>query len=47
MTDNNEKSEKKNQLKKNKNSVRDLWYNIKCTNIYITGVPEGKGRECG
>ena len=26
-------------------SLRDLWDNIKCTNIYIIGVGEGKGRE--
>ena len=26
-------------------SLRDLWDNIKCTNIYIIRVGEGKGRE--
>ena len=26
-------------------TVRDLWDKIKCTNILITEVPEGKGRE--
>ena len=46
MTENNEKSKKKSKLKKNENSLRNLWYNIKCPNIYITGVPEGEGREC-
>ena len=25
--------------------VRNLWDNIKCTNIHITGVPEGGERE--
>ena len=29
-----------------KNSLRDLWdKGIKCSNIHIIGVPEGKGRE--
>ena len=28
-------------------SWRDLWDNIKCTNIRITGVPEGEEREKG
>ena len=26
-------------------SLRDLWDNIKCTNIHIIGVPEGEERE--
>ena len=26
--------------KKNEDSLRDLWDNIKCTNILIIGVPE-------
>ena len=28
-------------------SLRDLWDNIKCNNIHITGVPEGEEREKG
>ena len=28
-----------------KNNLRDLWDNIKCTNICIIGVPEGEDRE--
>ena len=31
--------EKKNE--KNEDSLRDLWDNIKRTNIHIIGVPEG------
>ena len=34
-------------MKGNEDSLRDLWDNIKCTNICIIGVPEGKGREKG
>ena len=38
---------KKKELKKNKDSLRDLWNNIKHTNIHIIGVSEGeeKGSE--
>ena len=35
------------QKKKNEDSLRDLWDNIKCTNIHIRGVPEGEEREKG
>ena len=35
------------QMKRNEDSLRDLWDNIKCTNIRITGVPEGEEREKG
>ena len=31
-----------NRLKRNEDSPRDLWNNIKCTNICIIGVPEGE-----
>ena len=37
---------KKNGQKKNEDHLRDLWDNIKCTNIHIIGVPEGE-REKG
>ena len=33
------------RMKRNEDSLRDLWDNIKCTNIRITGVPEGEDRE--
>ena len=31
--------------KENEDILRDLWDNIKCTNICILGVPEGEERE--
>ena len=27
------------RMKRNEDSLRDLWDNIKCTNIHFTGVP--------
>ena len=27
------------RMKRNEDSLRDLWKNIKCTNIHIIGVP--------
>ena len=35
------------RMKRNEDSLRDLWDNIKCTNIHIIGVPEGEEREKG
>ena len=35
------------RMKRNEDSLRDLWDNIKCINICIIGVPEGKEREKG
>ena len=34
-------------MKRNEDTLRDLWKNIKCTNICIIGVPEGEEREKG
>ena len=33
------------RMKKNEDSLRDLWDNIKCTNICIIGIPEGENGE--
>ena len=38
---------KEERMKRNEDSLRDLWDNIKCKNIRITGVPEGEEREKG
>ena len=38
---------KDKRMKRNEDSIRDLWDNIKCTNIHIIGVPEGEEREKG
>ena len=35
------------RTKRNEDSLRDLWTNIKHTNIHIIGVPEGEEREKG
>ena len=35
------------RMKRNKDSLRDLWDNIKHINIRIIGVPEGEEREKG
>ena len=35
------------RMKRNEDSLRDIWDNIKCTNILIIGVPEGEEREKG
>ena len=34
-------------MKRNEDSLRDLWDNIKCINIHIIGVPEGEERKKG
>ena len=38
---------KEKRMKRNEDSLRDLWDNIKCNNIHITGVSEGEEREKG
>ena len=43
ITDAEQKREKR--LKTNEESLRELWDNMKCTNIRIIGVPEGEERE--
>ena len=38
---------KEKRMKRNEDSLRDLWDNIKHNNIYIIGVPEEEEREKG
>ena len=41
-------SEEQNKVKRMKrieDSLRDLWYNIKCTNIQTIGVPEEEKKK--
>ena len=38
---------KEKRMKRNEDSLRDLWNNIKHNNIPIIGVPEGEEREKG
>ena len=37
--------QKEKRIHKNEINVRSLWDNFKCTNIHITGVPEGEEKE--
>ena len=34
-------------MKRNEGSLRDLWDNVKCTNICVIGAPEGEESEKG
>ena len=43
ITDAEKKREKR--LRTNEESLRELWDNVKHTNIHIIGVPEGEERE--
>ena len=45
ITDAHQKREKRSKTKEE--SLRELWDNVKCTNIRIIGVPEGEERERG
>ena len=38
---------KEKRMKRNEDSLRDLWGNIKCNNIRIMAAPEGEEREKG
>ena len=38
---------KEKRMKRNEDSLRDLWDNTECTNVHIIGVPEGEESEKG
>ena len=38
---------KEKRMKRTENSLRDLWDNIECTSIRITGVPEEEEKKKG
>jgi len=42
-----EEKNKVKRMKRTEDSLRDLWDNIKCTNIQIIGVPEEEGKKKG
>ena len=42
-----EEQNKVKRMKRTEDSLRDLWDNIKCTNIWITGVPEQEEKKKG
>ena len=33
------------RIKRNEDNLRDLWDNVKCPNIRITGVPEEEDKK--
>ena len=39
--------EKEKRNKRNEDKLRDLWDNVKCHNIRITGVPEEEDKKKG
>ena len=40
-----EQRKEKKSMKRNEDSLRDLWDNIKCTNIYVTVVAEEREKK--
>ena len=42
-----EEQNKVKRMKRTEDSLRDLWENIKCTNIRIIGVPEEEEKNKG
>ena len=40
-----QRGKKRKKIKRNDDSLRDLWDNVKCLNIQITGVPEEENKR--
>ena len=40
-------ADRKPSEKKHESNIRDLWYNIKLTNLHIIGIPEREEKEKG
>ena len=40
-----QRGKKKNRIKRNEDNLRDLWNNVKCTNIQVIGVPEEEDKK--
>ena len=40
-----EEQNKEKRIKRTEDSLRDLWDNIKCSNIQIIGVPEEEDKK--
>ena len=38
-------AERKKRIKRNEDNLRDLWDNVKCSNIQVIGVPEDKKKD--
>ena len=47
MWKNEQGGKKQKRIKRNEDNLRDLWDNIKCPNIRITGVPEEEDKKKG
>ena len=47
MEMNEAERKKEKRIKRNEDNLRDLWDNVKCPNIQITGVPEEEDKKKG
>ena len=47
MEINETERKKEKRIKRNEDNIRDLWDNVKCPNIWITGVPEKEDKKKG
>ena len=44
---NEAESKKEKRIKRNEDNLRDLWDNVKCSNIRIIGVPKDEDKKKG